>query len=145
MLSQMGDYCFGNIGKYEKKLGLEADDKEVYIIDEAIDKDEWISLEDFVLNNGGLLNIPLFYKSEAPLFIIWYWALHLLSILQLLQEKGFVIWTLQLNQIFISRDGKWLRFAHFRGIGKVNNFGNMVLAPDVYLSLSSKSETLIER
>lgn len=48
MLSQIGDYCFSNIGKYEKKLGLEADDKEVYVIDEAIDKDEWISLEDFV-------------------------------------------------------------------------------------------------
>ena len=48
MLSEQGDYCFKNIGKYEKKLGLEADDKEVYAIDEAIDKDEWISLEEFV-------------------------------------------------------------------------------------------------
>jgi len=51
------------------------------VIDEAIDKEEWISMEDFVQNNGGLLNIPLFYRSEAPLFIVRYWALHLLSII----------------------------------------------------------------
>ncbi len=70
MLAELGDYCFKNVGKYEKKLGLEADDKEVYVIDEAIDKEEWISMEDFVQNNGGLLNIPLFYRSEAPLFIV---------------------------------------------------------------------------
>jgi hypothetical protein len=70
MLTELGDFCFENFGKYEKKLGLEADDKEIYVLNESINKGEWISLEEFVENNGGLMNIPLFYKSEAPLYII---------------------------------------------------------------------------
>lgn len=45
----------------------------------------------------------------------------------------------------MSWDGKKIRLAHFRGIGKVNNFGNVVLAPDVYLSVSTKSESLLDR
>lgn len=74
MLQELGDYCFKNYGKYEKKLGLEIEDKEVYTISEPIDPELWISFEEFVHNNGGLMNIPLFFRSEAPLYIIRYWA-----------------------------------------------------------------------
>lgn len=65
---------FANIGKFEKKIGLAANDKEIYVINENIDQDQWISLEEFVDRNGGILNIPLFYHTDAPLFIIRYWA-----------------------------------------------------------------------
>ena len=65
---------FANIGKFEKKIGLAASDKEIYVVNELIDLDQWISLEDFVDKNGGILNIPLFYHTDAPLFIIRYWA-----------------------------------------------------------------------
>ena len=65
---------FANLGKFEKKIGLAASDKEVYVINEVVNEEEWISLEDFVERNGGILNIPLFYHTDAPLFIIRHWA-----------------------------------------------------------------------
>ena len=65
---------FPNVGKFEKKIGLAASDKEIYVVNELIDLEEWISLEEFSERNGGILNIPLFYHTDAPLFIIRYWA-----------------------------------------------------------------------
>lgn len=65
---------FPNIGKFEKKIGLAASDKEIYVVNELVNEDEWISLDEFVERNGGILNIPLFYHTDAPLFIIRYWA-----------------------------------------------------------------------
>lgn len=44
------------------------------MINQVVDENEWISLEDFVERNGGILNIPLFYHTDAPLFIIRHWA-----------------------------------------------------------------------
>lgn len=67
-------HIFSNIGKFEKKIGLAASDKEIYVINESINEDEWISLDDFVEKNGGILNIPLFYHTDAPLYIIRHWA-----------------------------------------------------------------------
>jgi hypothetical protein len=39
---------FPNVGKFEKKIGLSASDKEIYVVNETIDETEWISLEEFV-------------------------------------------------------------------------------------------------
>ena len=65
---------FANIGKFEKKIGLSVNEKEVYVVNKQINEDEWISIDDFVTKNGGILNIPLFYHTDAPLFIIRHWA-----------------------------------------------------------------------
>ncbi len=88
---------FANIGKFEKKIGLAASDKEIYVVNENINNDEWICLEDFVHRNGGILNIPLFYHTDAPLFIIRYWAKKVLQIIQKLHEVGVVMRTLNLK------------------------------------------------
>ena len=63
-----------NVGKSETKMGLAASDTEIRVIHEAVDGDEWVNLDDFVTQNGGILNIPLFYHTDAPLFIIRHWA-----------------------------------------------------------------------
>jgi len=39
---------FPNIGKLEKRIGLSVNDKEVYVVNEAINEDEWISLADYI-------------------------------------------------------------------------------------------------
>lgn len=96
---------FPNIGKFEKKIGLAASDKEIYMVNESINEDQWISFEDFVTRNGGILNIPLFYHTDAPLFIIRYWASMLLKIIQKIHDVSIVLRNLNLKQIFISRDG----------------------------------------
>ena len=96
---------FSNIGKFEKKIGLAANDKEIYVINENIEPDQWISFSDFVERNGGILNIPLFYHTDAPLFIVRYWAKKLLQIIHKLHEVGVLLRSLNLKQLFISRDG----------------------------------------
>ena len=116
---------FANIGKFEKKIGLAASDKEIYVVNEHIDKEEWIGLDEFVERNGGILNIPLFYHTDAPLFIIRYWAKKLLQIIFKLHEVGVVLRSLNLKQVFLSRDGQRMKLSHLRGVGKVNNLGNV--------------------
>lgn len=37
-----------NIGKFEKKIGLSMNEKEIYVINKRIDEDDWINLDDFV-------------------------------------------------------------------------------------------------
>jgi hypothetical protein len=73
---------FPNIGKFEKKIGLSSSDKEIHVINELVDTNEWINMDEFVFNNGGILNIPLFFHTDAPLFIIRLWAKLLLDIIQ---------------------------------------------------------------
>lgn len=63
-----------NIGKFEKKIGVSQNEKEIYVINEQVNVKQWINLDDFVSQNGGLLNIPLIYNTEAPLYIIRHWA-----------------------------------------------------------------------
>jgi hypothetical protein len=87
---------FPNVGKFEKKIGLAASDKEIYVVNEMVDSDQWISLEEFVERNGGILNIPLFYHTDAPLFIIRYWAKKLLQIINKLHEVSIVTRSLNL-------------------------------------------------
>jgi hypothetical protein len=72
---------FPNVGKFEKKTGLAASDKEIFVVNKLIDEDEWINFDDFVTKNGGILNIPLFYHTDAPLFIIRHWAKMILQII----------------------------------------------------------------
>ena len=65
---------FTNLGKFEKKIGLSMNEKEVYVVSKSISQKEWINLDEFVTQNGGLLNIPLFHHTDAPLYIIRHWA-----------------------------------------------------------------------
>lgn len=82
---------FPNLGKFEKKIGLAASDKEIYVVNELVDQEEWISLEDFVERNGGILNIPLFYHTDAPLFIIRHWAQKILQIISKLHDVSVIL------------------------------------------------------
>mmetsp|Transcript_34190 Transcript_34190/g.25257 ORF Transcript_34190/g.25257 Transcript_34190/m.25257 type:complete len:205 (-) Transcript_34190:2511-3125(-) len=128
-----------NIGKFEKKIGLSASDKEIYVVNERLDSAEWISLEEFVERNGGILNVPLFYHTDAPLFIIRYWAKMLLKVLSKVHEVSAVLRCLDLNQVLLARDGQKMKLAHLRGVGKVNNLGNIHTCPDIYLTLENNS------
>jgi hypothetical protein len=97
---------FVNYGRFEKKIGLSMhDETEVYIVNEAIDEDEWICFDDFVHRNGGILNIPLFFHTDAPLFIIRHWAKLILQIIEKAHDVATVLRCLCTKQLFISRDG----------------------------------------
>jgi serine/threonine protein kinase len=133
---------FPHIGKFEKKIGLAANDKEIFVVNELVDEDVWINLDDFVTKNGGILNIPLFYHTDAPLFIIRHWARLLLAIIKKVHDVSAVLRSLQLGQVWVSRDGQKIKLGHVRGVGRVNNFGSISSCPDVYLSLGSHGEEM---
>jgi serine/threonine protein kinase len=133
------DIC-PNVGQFEKKIGLAASDKEIYVVNELMDEEQWINLDDFVTKNGGILNIPLFYHTDAPLFIIRHWAKLILKIIQKVHDVSAVLRCLHLRQIWVSRDGQRIKLGHVRGVGKVNNFGYISSCPEIYLNLENNGE-----
>lgn len=70
MLASRGDYIFKNLSKYEKKVGLDSSEKDVYLLNEFIDDTKWISLKDLIRENGGLLRIPFLTRTKAVIYII---------------------------------------------------------------------------
>ena len=83
---------FLNYGKFEKRIGLSMnDEKEIYVVNKAIDEDEWINLDDFIYRNGGILNIPLFFHTDAPLFIIRHWAKIILKIIEKVHDVSIFL------------------------------------------------------
>lgn len=128
---------FANIGKFEKKIGISVNEKEVYVINKWIDESEWFNMADFVEKNGGILNIPLFYHTDAPLFIIRHWARIILKIISKVHDVSVILRCLSTKQLWISRDGQKIRLGHTRGIGKVSNLGFINTCPDIYLNLDN--------
>ena len=115
---------FLNLGKFEKRIGLSMhDEKEIYVVNKTIDEDIWMNLDDFVYRNGGILNIPLFYHTDAPLFIIRHWAKIILKIIDKVHDVSIVLRCLNTKQLWISRDGQRIRLGHTRGVGFINNMG----------------------
>ena len=133
---------FPNVGKFEKKTGLAASDKEIFVVNKLIAEDEWINFDDFVCKNGGILNIPLFYHTDAPLFIIRHWAKMILKIIQKVHDVSAVLRCLHLKQLWVSRDGQRIKLGHVRGVGRVNNFGYLTACPEIYLNLENNGEDL---
>ena len=123
--------CFGLGGKFEKRTGIEERDKELYILREHINTDEYISMEEFIKDNGGLLGIPLLFGTEGVLYIIRHWALQLLEIIAQMHKVGLLFRTLTPKQIYIRRDGSRIKIGHFRGVGKLSNMGKVIFAPSV--------------
>ena len=95
------------------------------MINKAVDEQEWICLDDFIHKNGGILNIPLFYHTDAPLFIIRHWAKIILKIISKVHDVSVVLRCLNTKQLYISRDGQRIRLSHTRGVGILSSKGNV--------------------
>lgn len=106
-------------------------------MNKQINEDNWVNLDDFVTKNGGILNIPLFYHTDAPLYIIRHWAKLLLQIIAKVHDVSVVLRCLSTKQLWISRDGQRIRLGHVRGSGRVNNLGFLKSCPDIYLNLDN--------
>ena len=129
---------FLNYGKFEKRIGLSMhDEKEIYIVNKSIDEDEWINLDDFIYRNGGILNIPLFYHTDAPLYIIRHWAKMILRIIEKVNDVGVILRCLNTKQLWISRDGQRIKLGHTRGIASSTTQGFVQQCPDVYMHLEN--------
>jgi hypothetical protein len=62
-LQEKEDFMFKNLCLFEKRIGVEVTDKEIYVLNEQPKDDEYINLGDLIEKNGGLLRIPFLCKS----------------------------------------------------------------------------------
>jgi len=133
---------FKIIGKYEKKTGIGENSVELYIVFEDIPMGEHISLEDFLHENGGLLEMPLLRNTEAALYISKLWSQDLLKHLSILHENGLVLQTLNPTHLYLHKPSSTIKFAHFRGIGLRDPSGKIMTSPDlnVHSSCSNISQ-----
>ena len=70
ILASRGDYVFKNIAKYEKKVGLDTSEKDIYLLNDFVDDKKWICLAELIKENGGLLRIPFLTRTKAVVYII---------------------------------------------------------------------------
>jgi len=135
MLTIRGDYSFKYIAKYEKRVGLDSSEKDVYLMNEYIDETKWTSLKDLIRDNGGLLRIPFLTRTKAVIYIIKFWASQILKIMLEVHKLGCVLLLMRPENIYISKDGQKVKFRSLRGSGKLNEFGKVQMAPDFYINL----------
>ena len=57
------DFMLENLCMFEKKTGIEANDKEIYVLNKHPDPKKYINLKKLVSSNGGLIRIPFLCKS----------------------------------------------------------------------------------
>lgn len=65
---------FENYAIFEKRIGVGAQDKELFVINELINEQKYISFDKLIKENGGLLRIPFLTKTSAITYIIKYWS-----------------------------------------------------------------------
>ena len=70
------ELTFKIFGKYEKKAGIGNSCLEQYVVFENISSEEYISLKEYLLTNGGLLDIPLL-KIRNRLYILLRYGLRI--------------------------------------------------------------------
>ena len=62
----------------------------------------------------------------------------ILEIISKVHDVSIVLRCLTTKQLWISRDGQRIKLGHTRGVGRVNNLGNIMACPDIYLNLDNK-------
>ena len=85
--------------------------------------------------NGGLLEMPMLYGTDAALNIARFWAKQLFDIVEKVHEMGIAFRRISLNQLLISRDGTLIKLKHCRGVGVLSQFGKLLNGPDITLFL----------
>ena len=119
---------FKNYGVFSKEVISNQElEEEIYISDELINPDEFVSLSEVLRNNGGLLSIPELAVTDTAFYIVRYWGKKILKILSNLHKMNVCIKYLSLDDIMISRNGekiklkKLMHFSQFdqRKQGKV--------------------------
>lgn len=124
-----------NLCFFEKRIGVEVTDKEIYVINEKPDPNKYINLAQLVQTNGGLLRIPFLAKSNGLIYIIKSWGKQILHIIRTINQQGLVLSVLRLHDFYISKDGLKIVLSNVKGIGKVSHFGTINELPDISINL----------
>ena len=123
-----------NLGKNEKRIGIEASDKEISVINEHI-PDNYINLAELIRDNGGLLRIPFLVKTNAVSYLIKFWGRQILHIINQVHSLGHTLTVLRPQNFFISNDGSTIKLSNVRGTCKVNHLSRVSMGPDTEINL----------
>ncbi len=122
---------FKIIGKYEKRRGIGEYSVDVCVVLEDVSSDEFVSLEDLLNAQGGLLQMPLLRNTETALYIAKLWARDILAMLTFLHDQGFVMRTLEPAHLFLNKNSSRISLGQFAGIGRLDSEGKICMCPDV--------------
>ena len=86
-------------------MGIEAADKELYVINEAVDPNKYISMAQLIADNGGLMRIPFLTKTNAVTPLIKFWGKQILTIINEIHKLGCVLNILRPENLYISMNG----------------------------------------
>ena len=63
-----------NLCLYEKKIGLEETDKDIFVLNKKPNARVYVNMGKLIEKNGGLLKIPFLCKSHGLIYIIKFWG-----------------------------------------------------------------------
>lgn len=139
-----------NEGSYEKRIGVGQGDKELYVLSEKRNPEDFISLKELIEQNGGLLRIPFLVKTNAITFILKYYAGQILRILSHLHNFSACLPLITPSVFLLSLQDHNLHLSKLHSICKVNENGRFLTFPDLELNAplldgSSKAERKDEK
>jgi len=127
------------IGTFERRVGVDATDKEVFVF---LEQRPGRSLREAISANGGLLQIPVIQNTRSSLFLVKFWGRLILDLLYALQGHSVVLRTLRPDSLLLSPDGLSVSLLSLRGMGVFDESGKIVEAPDIAEFLPSRTEVL---
>jgi Ca2+-binding EF-hand superfamily protein len=140
-------FIFSNIGVYTRQTVInQKEEEEIFILDELINEDDYISFEELINSNGGLLAIPELFDTDLTFYMIRFWASKILQIFNLLKEMSVCLKYINLSDIFISKDGKNIKLRNIQHLNYFDMRGKILSGPDLrnILLLYNKNNLKIE-
>ena len=106
-------------------------EEELFIVNEKVDKNEFISMFNLIKNNGGLLQIPEYINSDMTYYIIRYWGKIILDILLKFHNLNISLKFFNLKDFYLSYDGKRIKMNNILTYFNTNDKGEILNGPDL--------------
>ena len=113
---------FNIIGKTHKEVEYKRSlDEEIFYGKEAIKEEEFISFQELLNTNGGLIGIPELTQTDLLFYIIRYWAKQIIEIFKNLHRHRASVRFTSLNDWYVSRDGKRIKLRWLEHISMMDS------------------------
>lgn len=99
---------------YQRKVGLDPGDKELYVFEESLDK-SWVSFRQLIDSTGGLIRIPFLMSSQAIMHIIRFWLIKIITIVDICHQNGAALHILRPENFYINTNTLEIKLKTLRG------------------------------
>jgi len=123
-----------NYGSFDREIFVNQKSiDELYISDEIIDTEEYFSLNDIVRNNGGLLSMPELYNTDMVFYIVRFWGRKIMKILSILHDLSMTVKYINLDDIYISKDGMSLKLRRLNHLSIFDTEGRVIYIDNIHI------------